>query len=581
MQNRISIVILIVILSCFIGCKQSVEKSPGDTILDVAIPSDPQRLHPILRPSATARLVHQYIFLNCGDYHPETLELYPVLLDEIPQAEYIDDVQGRKVRFNMKFKPDAVWDDGTPITGKDYLFTVKMISHPLINANAYRSYTGEIESIIVDEEQPKSFTVTFATDYMLSLETAVTLPIFPAHIYDPDDHLIPYTLDQLRDREFIESETNSDSTFVKYIEDVNGMKYSRDVVVNNGPYQLDSWTTNQSISISAKPDYWGTKYPDNPFLQQGPPRMDFFIIPDQTTALSQLKDGSIDVVNYLSSKNYVDLRDNPTFNEEFQFFNPVMRRYYYMAMNNADPILGNVEVRKAMGHLLEVDEIINNIDYGMGKRVVSIVHPDRSYYNDELQAPEYDLEKAKEILTAAGWKDSDGDGDLDKVIDGANTDLEIEIYVTQSELGRQVALMLQQNAEKIGIRINITTKEFRTIMSEHVRKRDYGITPLVVSQDLNDDDFYNRWHSDSDDPRKSNHLGYRDSKADELILAIRNANNSEERYELYQSLQEVIHEDYPAIFLYAPMEKIVVSNRWNGSATVKRPGYLGNTFEAL
>ncbi|NNF33370.1 MAG: hypothetical protein HKN68_04640, partial [Saprospiraceae bacterium] len=82
----------------------------------------------------------------------------------------------------------------------------------------------------------------------------------------------------------------------------------------------------------------------------------------------------------------------------------------------------------------------------------------------------------------------------------------------------------------------------------------------------------------SDNPSSSNHISYRDEEADKLIIAIRDAVNSDERYELYRKLQEVVFEDYPVIFLYAPKEKIVISNRWNGSATAKRPGYLANTF---
>jgi ABC-type transport system substrate-binding protein len=578
MYIRFSILIFFLSFIFLSSCKQDGSSSEKDTVIDIAIPSDPQRINPVIGRSAVSRLIHQYIFLNVADYHPETLELYPVLIKEVPKPEYFIDDGVRKVKFSMEFKEDAYWDDGLPVTGQDYLFTIKMIMHPMVQAIAFRTYLDKIESVEVDQDDEKKFTVTFSDDYMLSLETAVTIPVYPRHIYDPDEHLAPFGLTQLRDQSFIEEKTNADTSFIRYIQDINGMKYSRDVVSNNGPYNITSWTTDQNVVLSPKENYWGSKYPDNPYLQQGPDKMIFYIIPDRTTALSQLKEGSLDVLNYLSSRNFVELRDNPAFKDDFQFYSPTMRRYYYLAMNNAHPILSDVEVRKAMSHLLEVDKIIDNIDYGMGKRMLSLVHPDRPYYNDDLIAIEYDPDKAREILAAAGWTDSDNDGDLDKNLNGSNTDLEIDMYVSSGELGRQVALMLQQNAEKIGIRINIITKEFSAIFRDHLPKRDYAITPLVSNQDLNDDDFYNRWHSDSDDPRSSNHISYRDKEADDLIMAIRNAANSEARYKLYDELQEVIYEDFPVIFLYAPMEKIVVSNRWKGSATAKRPGYLANTF---
>lgn len=108
--------------------------------------------------------------------------------------------------------------------------------------------------------------------------------------------------------------------------------------------------------------------------------------------------------------------------------------------------------------------------------------------------------------------------------------------------------------------------------------RDYAIAPLVFNQDLNDDDFYNRWHSDSDAPNRRNYFSYRDQEADQIIENIRISTNAAERKELYLQLQEIVEEDHPVIFLYSPMEKIVVNKNWKGSATVKRPGYLANTF---
>lgn len=577
MRSRFSILIVLLSILLFPSCTQDASDLK-DEVLDIAIPSDPQRINPIIGRSAVARLVHQYIFLNCADYHPETLKLYPILLKDVPEPEYFDEGGIRKVRFSMEFKRDAAWDDGTSITAEDYYFTIKLIMHPMVNALAYRSYIEDIESIDIDRDNKRKFTVTFGDDYMLSLESAVTIPVFPGHIYDPAGHFSSLRLDQIKNKEQIERITKADTAFVNYIDDINGLKFSKEIISNNGPYVITSWTTDQNLVLTPKENYWGLRYPDNPYLQQGPKKMIFYIIPDQTTALSQLKEGSLDVVNYLTSKNFVELRDNEAFNKNFQFYSPTMRRYYYLALNNSDPILSDVEVRRAMSHLLDVDKIINNIDYGMGKRMISIVHPDRSYYNQDLKAPEYDPEKSKSILAAAGWTDSDHDGDLDKRLNGLNTDLEIDMYVSSGQLGRQVALMLQQNAEKIGIRVNIITKDFRTILTEHLPKRDYGITPLVSNQDLNDDDFYNNWHSDSDNPSSSNHISYRDEEADQLIDAIRDAVNLEERNELYKKLQKVIFEDYPVIFLYAPMEKIVISNRWNGSATAKRPGYLANTF---
>ena len=104
---------------------------------------------------------------------------------------------------------------------------------------------------------------------------------------------------------------------------------------------------------------------------------------------------------------------------------------------------------------------------------------------------------------------------------------------------------------------------------------------MVISQDLNDDDFYNRWHSDSDTPTKRNYFSYRDTEADSIIEVIRTITDSNARRDYYLRLQEIVYDDHPVIFLYAPIEKIVVSKNWKGAATVKRPGYMANTFTPI
>ena len=560
----------------FISCKTDNPNKFIDEVLDIAIPSDPDRLNPIVHLGSVARLIHQYIYLPCADYHPETEELYPILLESIPEPNIIPGTNSNKVQYTLVFKKDATWDDGTPISGEDYLFTIKLIMHPAANTNAYKSFLADIESVNVDDQDPKEVNVLFGREYMLSLESAATIPVLPKHIYDPKGVMDQYSFDQMKDKDFIESVSATDTLMASLINDLNGLKYSRDEVNNNGPYRLESWTTDQNLVLIAKENYWGNNYPENPFLQQGPQKMIFYIIPDNATVVAQLKDGSIDVANYLTSKQFVDLRDNETFKDSFDFFNPVMRRYYFLGLNNSHPLLSDVRVREALAHILDVEEIIKNIDFGMGKRVSSLVHPDRTYYNPAIKAPNYDPDKAKEILETAGWTDSDNDGDLDKNIQGQNTDLELEMYVSQAELGRQVALMLQGNASQIGVKINITTKN--SYIRDNVMTRDYAIAPLVFNQDLNDDDFYNRWHSDSDAPNRRNYFSYRDQEADQIIENIRISTNAAERKELYLQLQEIVEEDHPVIFLYSPMEKIVVNKNWKGSATVKRPGYLANTF---
>lgn len=557
------------------ACKNDSSVPNLDNILDIRIKEDPQNINPVLFNGAVSRLVHQYIFLPPADFHPESLDLIPILLDELPETENLSD--GR-VAYKMKFKQDAVWENGTPVTAEDYLFTLKVIMHPGTKSSFWRAYFGSVSDILISPDDPKEITIIHDEDYMLSYAASISPPVLPRYVYDPEGMMDVFSVTDLKNEKFISDYTEKNEKFASYLSELNGLKYGKDIVSNSGPYKLDSWESNQSLVLSKKENYWGLNYPENPYLQQGPQKMNFYIIPDETTLISQLKNDVLDVSNSISKKRFVELKNDPLYQNEFNFFSPTLIRYYYLLINNHDPILKDANVRLALAYLLDVNKIIENMEGGLGTRISSLVHPKKKYFNQNLEEIPFDPEKAKEILSSSGWKDVDGDGDLDKMINGVSRDLTIDAYISEQELGKYVALLLQESADKIGININIITKPFSTILSEHVFKKEYGITPFVSNLDPGLDDFYSSWHSDNADLGESNFSSYEDEEADRLIEEIRKTKDPQKRNQLYALLQEEVQNDMPVIFLYAPTETIVVSNRWKGSATSKRPGYMANTF---
>jgi peptide/nickel transport system substrate-binding protein len=222
--------------------------------------------------------------------------------------------------------------------------------------------------------------------------------------------------------------------------------------------------------------------------------------------------------------------------------------------------------------------MITNIENGMGTPSVGPVHPMKKAFNDDLKPVSYDVGSAQKLLAEAGWKDSDQDGTLDKIIAGKKTDLSLEILISGQELGKRLSVMLQENAAKAGVKITITEKDFKLIRSENLKTRNFQLVPSVLSQDIVKWDDLSKWHSKNDTPDGSNEMSYRNPKTDALIDRIESTTREADRIRLYREIQSLIYEDQPAIFLYAPEEKIVVSNKWNASATSKRPGYLANTF---
>ncbi len=575
-MSRIHFSLICVIFICLLSCKN--DRKYNDQTINIRLKKDPERINPLLFPNPTAREVYQYLYLPLAGFDPVTLELSPVIIKSVPEAMTIDTGMYKGgLSFDIEILEEAKWDDGSDITAYDYVFTVKAINLHLTNAAKYRELVQNITDVIVDSKNPKKFKVIFAKDYMLALETAVNVEIYPRYYYDPSNALGSYKI-----TDFVKSneeKIDADSTLVKFAEAFNGNDFSRDKMSGSGPYSIQSWVSDQSIILLKKSDYWA-KDLKNPLVVQGPDKMIFHIIPDELSAITQLKAGTIDLVNEISAENYQELSKNPLLIDKFSFYQPALMKYYLININNGNPKLSDKNVRKALAHLIDMESIISNIEKDMAVRVVGPIHPVKKTYNKSLTPVIFDIAAAQKLLQESGWKDSNGNGTIDKKVNGKQTELELEILISGQELGKQLSLMLQQNAAKVGIKINITQKEFKQIRAENLKTRNYDLVPSVVSQDVQTwDDLKNDWFSSNDTPDGSNYTSYRNAAVDSLIDKILTTKVDGERIKLYQEIQKQIYDDQAAIFLYAPEEKIVVSKKWNSSSTVKRPGYMANTFE--
>ncbi len=559
------------------GCKSDKVTNVKDNSFDIALKRSPRMLNPYIRPMATERSVYQYIFTPIADYNPESYKLEPILIKEIPKGTPITEGKYKGgIKYTLTFRDEAVWEDGSPITGLDYAFSIKTIKHPQTQAANYRNYLSWVTDVIVDTKNNKKFDIIFKDYYMLAKELAVSMEVYPRYVYDPANVMAQITIEELNSDKVSEI-ISKNTALIDFAKDFNSIKYGQQIISGPGPYRFKNWITDQMIVLEKKKNYWGEKI-NSPFLKAGPDEIIFHIIPDQAGVMSQMKEGNIDLYTNMSADAFFDLKNNDTYKDKFQFFTPELMKYYYIGINNSKPELSDPKVRRALAKLVDVKSLIEVMDKGLGKQTVGIFNQKKEYYNDQLEPIELDIEGAKMILTKQGWADTNKDGTIDKLLNGEKIEMDLDMYITGSELSKNLALLLQQNGAEIGIKINIITKKYSLVRKENIKTRDYDLVPLVLSQDLSLDDPYSKWHSDNDSPDDANDMSYRSVSADQLIDNIRSTRDSKLRNKYYKELQKVMYDDQPVIFLYNPKEKIIVSNKWKGKPTIKRPGYLANTF---
>ena len=569
---------LLVCFFCILSC-QSDKKTETSTSsqldeLTIRLDREPGLINPFYAPTTVGRMVYQYIFVPLADYHPETLKLEPILIEAIPEGKE-EVIDGETfIVYDLKFKEDAAWPDGAPVTAKDYLFTISMIKHPNTKIAGWQPYFTALRKVELDETDSKKFRIFLDPNYMVALEAAVTIYLFPQHVYDPEDKLI-----SLQDALFKEGYATSDSSEINLVERVNQSRNIKKEIFQMGPYELTDFQTDEYVILTAKENYWGKKYPDVPALQSNVKQIIMRVVPDEVTAINMAKEGKIDFMEMRSSNDFLKLKEDDSFNKDWTFHVPQTLRFYFLCLNNKSPIFSDKNVRKAFAHLIDVEDMMENIDGGLGVRTTGPFPPSKSYYDKTIEPVAFDIEKAKQVFDENGWKDTDGDGIRDKVINGKVEALDIDYLFTGSQLANKLGLLFQETAKSAGVKVNLVKKSMALMRKENLDVFDYDVAALSITVDHADDDPYSRWHSDAAAPGKRNVSGFSNEEADKLIETIRTTRDKKVRFDAYKELQGVFEEEQPVIFLYCPLLKFIINDKLEAYTTPKRPGYLANTFK--
>ena len=291
-----------------------------------------------------------------------------------------------------------------------------------------------------------------------------------------------------------------------------------------------------------------------------------------------LKSGGIDMTMYLSPQQYLDLSNDPNLGSNFSFHRVETLKIAFLSLNNRDPELQDVAVRKALSHSMNVGALLEAEENGLGTEVSILVHPSKRYYPHHLPPRKYDIDKAINLLESAGWKDTNGDGIRDKTIDGKFEELVFDFYMSGSQLTQTIALLLQQAGEKVGFELNVIQKNARAYIKDNVITHHYEIAALSDSYNEPDADPYIKWHSESTTQAGRNRSGFTTPELDSIIAIIRKENDSDKREEHFKVFCEILYDGTPVIPLFAPVNIIAVDNRYRGVCTSKRPGYMANTF---
>ncbi len=578
MQKYLYSILLLLILP-FSSCRKAPKATAEKFIVNVRLADDPGKLNPLLSLNGYAEQVMGSIFMSLQEFDSGDYSLRPALARKAPIHRKIDTgpLTGG-IAYDFEILEAAKWDDGKPVLASDYVFSLKAMFNPEVAAAPYRSFFDFIDEVVIDEKNPKRFSVLTNKTYFLSEAAMSSISIYPQHIYDPESLLEAFSIPDLKNDSITKT---SKEILLKFANQFQSPLHSSDPkgIIGCGPYKLVEWESGQTIILQKKENWWGDKLAkEQPALIALPDEIRYKIIPDNAAALAALKGGQLDVVSEINPQAFSELKQNTYVKKTFDLHTAPTLKFYYIALNGKRPWLNDSKVRRAIAHLTDVEQIIKSYLGGLVQRVTGPIHPSKPFYNHELPPIEFDIKKASQLLAEAGWTDSDGDGILDKNIKSRKEQLSLKyIYTSDNETGEAVGLLLKQAAERVGIRINVTGMEFSTAVKAY-RGRDYDLAYFLWSKLPGPQDMKQLWHTSSDIPNGGNRTGFGDSSSDALIDSISTTLDEETRKDLYLRIQKRIYDDQPYVFLYAPLERIVINKKFKASTSALRPGFSIRQF---
>lgn len=464
-------IIALLLLLPLTGCGSKPTTDPGSsfviptdkTVLNVASMVDPEGLDPQKTSATSTYEVTTNIFESLVTYD-ENWNVQPRLAKDWTVAEDC-------MSITFKLRDDVKFHNGRQMTAEDVKFSIERLHEDDSPKKKY--YKNIVDCVIEDD-----FTITFKTE--TPDPVLLTSFAYPWSVVVPKE-----CVDTLK--------TNP---------------------VGTGCFKFVEWTPQQDLKLTANEDYY-----------DGAPKIanvHFQIVPDATTAMVGIMDGSFDLVE-VSGYSVDPIKDN----KGVSIYSKGVNAVAVLGMNLDNEYLKNEKVRQAMASAIDKDEIINATSDGFGDKVGSYLPSSAAEYIDTNDVMPYDLEKAKTLLAEAGYPD------------GFSIGLTLpKDYATYTNIGQVIADQL----EKINVHCKIEMVEWAEWMQNVYTDKKYDMTVMANTGRLSAYDFISRFNSASGD-----YISFKTGEADEILAKLKTELDETERVKLVQEFQMLIAEKVPVV----------------------------------
>ncbi|MBV9484172.1 MAG: ABC transporter substrate-binding protein [Acidobacteria bacterium] len=511
-------------------------RAQSATQLRFCLRSEPKTFNPLLVEEDSSDTVRYLTGGVLVRLNRKTQKLEPGLATDWKVSR-----DGRTIAFTLR--PGLKFSDGTSFSAADVAYTVQQMMEPSLHSpigDTFRSGEGATESKILAADK-----------------VAIS---FPAPVAG---------LDRLFDQVAIMSASSA----------------KKEMAVL-GPYYVSENHAGSYLMLERNPNYWRQDAAGRPLPYIDSIRLD--IQQNRDLELLRLERGEIDLVNSIDPEYYEKLVKEkpalahdagPSLDSEHMWFNQVptaaisdYKKAWFQSAN----------FRRAVSEAINRQDLARIAFRGHARPAVGIVSPaNQFWFNDKLRPHPFDQKSALQRLQKDGFRLHDG---VLRDVNGHVVEFSI-ITNAGNRYRERMATMIQQDLAGVGMKVNVVTLDFPSLIERITRTFTYEACLLgLVNTDLDPASVMNVWLSSAENhqwsPGEKKPATAWEAEIDRLMRAQASTLDDHRRKQYFDRVQEIAWEQEPFIYLVTKNALSAISTSLsNAQPVVLRPQVFWNVDE--